>query len=416
MYVMQNPKGRVMDDHNFLLHLMAILLGARICGELAARLKAPSVIGELFAGVIMGPSLLGLVTPGDTIKALAEIGIILLLFEVGLETAISQLARSGRTALLVALVGVVAPFALGFLPSYYLFDLPLIPSLFIGGTLTATSIGITVRVLSDLKRQKSPEAQVVLGAAVLDDVIGVVLLAVLYDFVQGGTVDPLRVGRIMGFIAVFMLVAPFAAKLLSRTIQRVEKTSEIPGLIPSSIVALLLFSAWAAHGMGAPELLGGFTAGLALSRYFAMPFAASLGADAGFAHRVEEQTRPIVHLFSPIFFVMVGLSLNLREVDWSSSYVWLLSSTLLVAATAGKLGSGLLMRHLSPAARWAVGLSMVPRGEVGLIFAELGRTSGIFNQDTYAALLIVIALTTVAPPFLLRWFYNGPGRNLPAEA
>ena len=209
-----------------------------------------------------------------------------------------------------------------------------------------------------------------------------------------------------------MVTAPFAARVLSRTIQRVESTSVIPGLIPSMVVALLLFSAWTAHAMGAPELLGGFTAGLALSRYFFLPFAAALGADAGFAHRVEEQMRPLVHLFAPIFFVMVGLSLNLREVDWSSSYVWLLSGSLLVAATVGKLAAGLLMRNLAPGVRWAVGLSMVPRGEVGLIFAELGRTSGIFNQDTYAALLIVIALTTLLPPFLLRWFYCGPGRQL----
>ena len=406
-----------MHVHDFFLVLMMILLGSRILGELAGRLGAPPVIGELMAGVLMGPSLLGWIEPTDTLKLLAEIGIILLLFEVGLETDLVRLGRTGYRPILVAAVGFVLPFLLGFGLSYGLFRLPLLPSLFIGGTLTATSIGITVRVLADLRRQQAPEAQIVLGAAVLDDILGVILLAVLYEFATGGGVSVSNTGKVMLFIALFLVSAPLGARLLSGTIRRFDATSTIPGLLPTSIVAMLLFSAWVAHAVGAPQLLGGFTAGLALSRYFFLPFAAGLRADEGFAHKVEEQMRPIAHLFTPIFFVMVGLSLNLREVDWGSLRVWMLSGGLLLAAVAGKLAAGFLLAGESMPARWAIGMAMVPRGEVGLIFAELGRTSGILDQSLYASLLIVIALTTLLPPFLLRWFYTrGPGQGLPAPA
>jgi Kef-type K+ transport system membrane component KefB len=155
-----------MDTHNFLLDLMLILLAARVMAEVATRLKSPSVIGELLAGVVLGPSLLGWMTPDETLRLLAEIGIILLLFEVGLETDVRSLARTGGQSILVAVAGFILPFLFGFGIARGLLGLELLPSLFIGGTLTATSIGITVRVLADLKRQASTEGQVVLGAAV----------------------------------------------------------------------------------------------------------------------------------------------------------------------------------------------------------------------------------------------------------
>ncbi|MCE9614571.1 MAG: cation:proton antiporter [Lentisphaerae bacterium] len=404
-----------MHVHDFFLQLVVILLAARILGELAGRLRAPPVIGELLAGVLIGPSLFGLMEPTDIIKLLAEIGIILLLFEVGLETDIGRLVKTGWKPILVAATGFVLPFVLGYGTSRWLFGLPVLAALFIGGTLTATSIGITVRVLADLKRQQSNEAQVVLGAAVLDDVLGVILLAVLYEFAKSGGVSLVHTGKVMGCIGVFLVLAPVAAKTIAENIKRFDQASTLPGLLPTTIVSLLLFFAWVAHKVGAPQLLGGFAAGLALSRYFFLPFGAQLNRDPAFAQKIEHQMRPIVHLFTPIFFVMVGLSLNLREVDWGSLRVWGLAGTLLVAATAGKLVAGCLVRGESPAARWAIGLAMIPRGEVGLIFAELGKTTGIFDQSTYAALLIVIALTTLVPPFLLRWFYgSGPGRALPA--
>ena len=400
-----------MEVHNFFLTLLIILLTARVFAELATRLQSPSVIGELFAGVLLGPSLLGWIEPTEAIRLMAGIGIILLLFEVGLETDVKRLVRTGLESIVVALAGFILPFVFGFGLAYWLFELPLLGSLFIGGTLTATSIGITVRVLSDLKRQHSKEGQVVLGAAVLDDVMGVVLLALLYEFSISGGVSLVNTGKVLIFVAAFFVLAPAAAKLMSVVIKHFDASSEIPGLIPTTIVSLVLFFAWLAHAVGAPELLGGFAAGLALSRRFFLPLGVALHADEAFAERIETQMKPIVQLFTPIFFVMVGLSLNLREIDWSSPFIWLFSLSLLVAAVAGKLFGALLLKESWPV-RWMIGTAMIPRGEVGLIFAELGRESGILSNEVYAGMVIVIALTTLLPPFVMKWYYRRYGAQM----
>lgn len=400
-----------METHEFFLYLLIILLTARIFAELATRMMAPSVIGELFAGVVLGPSLLGWIEPLEAIRLMAEIGIILLLFEVGLGTDVKRLVGTGFKPLVVAVAGFVLPLVFGFTLGYWVFDLSLLVSLFIGGTLTATSIGITVRVLTDLKRQHSAEGQIVLGAAVLDDVLGVVLLALLYEFSTGGGVSLVNAGKVLAFIGTFFILAPMAAKIISLVIKRFEKVSRIPGLLPTTIVSLVFFFAWLAHVLGAPEMLGGFAAGLALSRRFFMPLGIALHTHERFARRIEAQMRPIVQLFTPIFFVYVGLSLNLREIDWGSAFIWQFSLTLLVAAVAGKV-VGVYLIRVSWAARWMIGLSMIPRGEVGLIFAELGRVSGIFSNEIYAGMIMVIAVSTLLPPFALQWFYNHYGDRL----
>jgi len=399
------------DTHTFFLYLLVILLTARIFAELAVRLNTPSVIGELLAGVVLGPSLFGWLEPTQVIKLMAEIGIILLLFEVGLETDIKRLARSGAKSALVAAVGFVLPLALGFVLSYWLFGLSLLVSLFVGGTLTATSIGITVRVLSDLKRQQSHEGQIVLGAAVLDDVLGVVLLALLYEFSTGGGISFANAGRVLMFVGAFFLLAPLAAKMMSLVVKRFDAVSGIPGLIPTTIVSLVLFFAWLANTIGAPELLGGFAAGLALSRRFFLPFGVAVRADKDFAGRIETQMQPIIQLFTPIFFVYVGLSLNFREIDWGSMFIWLFSLSLFAAALLGKLLGAFLIRESWPT-RWMVGMAMMPRGEVGLIFAELGRVSGILNNELYAGMVIVIAFTTLLPPFAMKWYFQRYGHHL----
>ncbi len=404
-----------METHEFFLFLLIILLTARIFAELATRLEAPAVIGELFAGVVLGPSLLGWIEPVEAIKLMAEIGIILLLFEVGLETDIKRLVSTGLKSVVVAFAGFVVPLLLGFALAYWVFGLSLLVSLFIGGTLTATSIGITVRVLSDLRRQHSPEGQIVLGAAVLDDVLGVILLALLYEFSTDGGVSLVNAGRVLLFVGAFFVLAPVAARLMSLVIKHFDEVSKIPGLLPTSIVSLVLFFAWLAHVLGAPELLGGFAAGLALSRRFFLPLGVALHADENFAHRIEDQMKPIVQLFTPIFFVFVGLSLNLREIDWGSPFIWGFSVSLLAAAIVGKLFGAFLIRE-SWLARWSIGMAMVPRGEVGLIFAELGRVSGIFSNEIYAGMVIVIALTTLVPPFVMKWFYGRFGDRMAAPA
>ncbi len=393
-----------MDTHIFFLQLLAILLMARLLAEVAVRLELPSVIGELLAGVILGPSLLGWLQPNEVLKLLAEIGIILLLFEVGLETDIRRLANSGQKSLVVAIGGFFVPFILGYWLSSSLFELPVLVSLFIGGTLTATSIGITVRVLADLGRQHSPEGQIVLGAAVLDDILGVVLLALLYEFSIGGGINLLNIGKVVLFIATFFVLAPLAAKLISVLIHRFDKVNHMPGLIPTTIVSLVLFFAWLAHVVGAPELLGGFAAGLALSRRFFLPFGVALSTDAAFSNRIDTQMKPIIQLFIPIFFVMVGVSLNLHQIDWSSSYIWVFSLLFFVLSIVGKFAGAFFIRE-STHMKSMIGLAMVPRGEVGIIFAELGRVSDIFSNEIYAAMIIVISLTTIVPPLLMKWLY-----------
>jgi len=393
-----------MQTHDFLFTLLIILVAARVFAELASRLQAPSVIGELFAGVLLGPSLLGWVEPFEAIKMMAEIGIILLLFEVGLGTDFKRLVSTGAKSFMVAIAGFILPLVLGFSLSYWVFDLSLLVSLFIGGTLTSTSIGITVRVLSDLRRQHAAEGQIVLGAAIFDDILGVVLLALLYEFSTGGGVSLVNTGKVLMFVLAFFVLAPIAAKIMSVAIKRFDTESEISGLIPTSIVSMVLFFGWLAHSLGAPELIGGFAAGLALSRRFFLPLGIALSVDDEFSERVESKMKPIVQLFTPIFFVYVGVSLNLHEIAWGSSFIWIFSLSLLLAAIIGKLLGAFLIKEAWPI-RWVVGLAMIPRGEVGLVFAELGRASGIFNNEVYAAMVIVIALTTLLPPFILKWFY-----------
>ena len=393
-----------MDTHTFLFQLLLILIISRLLAELAVRFQAPSVLGELAAGVLLGPSILGWIEPTETIQLLAEVGIILLLFKVGIETDIRRLINAGRQSFIVALGGFLMPLAAGFALGYWVFSLPGLVSLFVGGTLTATSIGITVRVLSDLNRQHEKEGEIVLGAAVLDDVMGVVLLAILYEFSVSGGVSAMNISKVLIFIMLFFILAPVAAKFISLLIRRFDDYSDTPGLIPIMIISLVLFFAWLAHVVGAPELLGGFAAGLALSRRFFLPFGVALHNDRKFAGRIEVQMNPIVYIFSPIFFVTVGLSLSLRDIDWSSPFIWTFALSFFLVAVAAKFAGAMLIQA-NYLQRFAIGLAMVPRGEVGLIFAELGRSTGIFGVEVYAGMVIVIALTTLLSPFALKWFY-----------
>ena len=395
-----------MEAAQLFIQLAAILITARVAAELAVRLGAPSVIGELAAGIILGPSLLGWLEPTEIIRLLAEVGIILLLFEVGLETDLGRLAKSGGRSVTVAIGGFVIPFLLGFGASRYGFGHDLLLAMFIGGTLTATSIGVTVRILRDLDRQNSREGQIVLGAAVLDDILGVLLLAVLYDFSLTGDLSALNLGKLALFIGVFFLIAPPLAKLLSYVIGHYHQLTQIPGLVATSVVSLVLVFGWLAHVVGAPELIGGFAAGLALSRRFFLPFGAALARDHRFADEIERDMKPIVQLFTPIFFVTVGLSLDLREVDWTSAFIWVFSLSVGFVAIAGKVAGGYLLVREHWLMRSAVGMAMVPRGEVGLIFAELGRAAGILDGQTYAAVVLVVAYTTLFSPFWIKLFYR----------
>ena len=402
-----------MELHQFFLSLALVLITARLFSELAGRHGIPSVIGELLAGVLLGPSLLGWISPDATMKLLAEIGIILLLFEVGMDTDLFRMAKSGIKPLVVAVVGFVLPFVMGYAVCRWGFELSNLVALFIGGTLTATSIGITVRVLEDIGRRHTDEAQIVVGAAVLDDILGVLALAFLYQFALKGEVSGPVVGKVALFIALFMLLSPFVVKLAGGLIDHYDQRAATPGLLITLALALILLFSWLAHVVGAPMILGGFAAGIALSQHFRFDLMHRLGLPAldrwfapspKLARRLEEQMRPLIHTFAPLFFVMVGVSLNLNAVNWGSARVWQLGGALIVVAILGKLAAGFFIRE-SRFRQMAIGLAMIPRGEVGLIFAQLGLHQGILNAETYAALLIVIALTTILPPFLLKAFY-----------
>ncbi|MGD8421927.1 MAG: cation:proton antiporter [Gammaproteobacteria bacterium] len=400
-----------MTTTTVILQVATILIAARVFGELAVYLGSPAVIGEIVAGVILGPSLMGYIEPEGLIQVLAEIGIILLLFQVGLETDIGELARSGSRSTAVALTGFVLPFVACFVLSRYIFELDLLVSLMVAGTMTATSIGITMRTLTDLGRAQSREGRIVLGAAVLDDILGVLLLAIIYDFISSGSFALAATWRILLFMLVFFLVAPAVAKSISYVIRNRELQSEIPGLVPTTIVSMVLFLAWLSHELGIPELLGGFATGLALSRRFFLPFGVALKAEPEFSNRVQEQMKPIIQLFTPIFFVSVGLSLDLSSLHWGSAFFWIFSISLAAVAIVTKIAGALLLRE-SLARRVLIGMSMVPRGEVGLVFAELGRQSEIFSAQVFATVVIVIAYTTLFTPLWLRHFYRRFGHLL----
>ena len=400
-----------MDSSTVILHIAIILILARILGEAVAYFNIPSVIGELVAGILLGPTVLGLIEPTGLIQILAEIGVILLLFQIGLETDIGNLKNAGRKSVTVALGGFILPFILCYSVSFYWFELEMLTSLMIGGTMTATSIGITMRILNDLGKSNSKEGQIILGAAVLDDILGVLLLAILFDFSHNQQVDFAGAARIFLFMMIFFLVAPTLAKAISYLISRSESSSMIPGIIPTSIVSLVLFLAWLSHALGIPELLGGFATGLALSRRFFIPFGIALRANQDFSKHVNQQMQPIIQLFTPIFFVSVGLSLDLSAVNWDSPFFWYFSLSLTAIAVVSKFGGAFLIKG-KMANKIVIGMSMVPRGEVGLVFAELGRVSGVFNNEIYATTIIVIAYTTLFTPFWLRLFYKRYGKYI----
>ncbi len=400
-----------MDTSNVLLDIALVLIIARVLGELAVHIRMPSVIGELCAGILLGPTLLGIVEPEGMIQILAEIGIILLLFQIGLETDLGDLVESGGKSVVVALLGFIFPFLLCFSLSYYWFDLSVLASMLVGGTMTATSIGITMRCLADLGRAKSKEGQIVLGAAVLDDILGVLLLALLFDFATNGDIDLASASRVLLFMVVFFMLAPTLAKSISYVIRRSESISLIAGMVPTSIVSLVLFLAWLSHAIGVPELLGGFATGLALSRRFFIPFGVALRADPDFSNHIQDQMKPIIHLFTPMFFVYVGLTLDLSSIHWGSKFFWLFSISLTVLAVLSKIGGAMFIRE-KLSRKIAIGMAMVPRGEVGLIFAEIGRSSGAFNNEIYATMIMVIAYTTLFAPFWLRLYYQRYGSYL----
>lgn len=390
-----------MEIHLIFLYLAILLFFARLTGDIFAKLGIPSVLGEIFVGIMLGQSVFGIIPLSDVIKLLAELGIILLLFHIGLEADIKQLKEAGFAAATVAVTGALAPMVTGFIVSCYLFNFPVITSFFIGGTLTATSIGITVRVLEDIGKIKERFAQIVLGAAVLDDIFGVVVLAALYEFSKKQEININATLLLVLYIGTFFLFAPIIGKIFAYFVSSLSKKLNTLDFVPPVVVAIILLFAFAAHEIGSPEILGAFTAGIAFSRRFTIPFAAAFQADKAIIHKIEESLNPLVWLFTPVFFVYVGLQLNLKAIDFTSVNFWLLSVVLFVIAILTKLVAGFFIKGTLKE-KLSVGFSMLPRGEVGLIFAEFGRLSGIYDNTLYAVIIFVVALTTLLAPLVLK--------------
>lgn len=390
-----------MELHAIFLYLAVILFTARLIGDTFAKLGIPAVLGEILVGVILGKSALGLIEPNEVFRLLAEIGVILLLFHIGLEADINQLKKVGFSAFAVAFVGAFTPMLLGTLLAYYMLDLPLTVSLFLGGTLTATSIGITVRVLDDLGKMKERFAQIVLGAAVLDDIFGVIVLAALYEFSKEGVVHFDALTMLVLYIATFFVLSPILAQIMARFIQLLSRRLGTEDFIPPTVLALVFFFAYLAHEVGSPEILGAFTAGIALSRRFALPFAVFLRTDERMAHKIEHTIMPLMWVLTPMFFVYVGLQLNLKAIDFTSAKFWELSLLILLVAIVGKVFAGFVVKG-SLKERLLIGFSMLPRGEVGLIFAEFGRQAKLYDDTLYAVVIFVVAITTLTAPIVLK--------------
>jgi Kef-type K+ transport system membrane component KefB len=383
------------------LVLAAMLVAAKLLGELAERFGQPAVLGELIAGVLLGGSVLGVVptegSAAEVVHVLAELGVLLLLFEIGLETDLREMFRVGTASISVAAVGVALPFALGF--AYWAFvphaasggitDLTT-TAIFVGATLTATSVGITARVLSDLGRMNSEEAKIIIGAAVIDDVLGLVILSVVSGIAAGTSLGPLGILRIfavaVGFLAVALVVGRYAAPRLFDIVVRMRVRYVL--LVFAFAFALCLSAAAAL--VGSALIIGAFAAGIILS-----------GTNQ--FDTIEREIRPVASIFTPIFFVSVGSSVNLGLLDptrTGAAGILGVAAALTVLAILGKLAAG----WAAPWARFrrlVVGVGMVPRGEVGLIFADIGRRAGILNEAVFGAILLMVMATTfVAPPGL----------------
>jgi Kef-type K+ transport system membrane component KefB len=374
-----------------LFALVVVWVAAKLGGEATQRLGQTALVGELLAGFLIGPSALAVVTPSAFLDGLAAIGVVILLFEIGLESDLDRLLRSGLQSLVVALVGVVSPFLLGFALARW-WGLSPLGSVFIGAALTATSVGVTARVVSELKKADDPTAQVVLGAAVVDDVLGLVTLSVVSGLARTGRVSPwsvvtLLVGAVSfltAAIAIGVRLAPFFVRWVDR--MQVRGSLIVWSVLFCTVLAVL------AERSGLAALVGAFAAGLVLAK-----------TERG--THIVERIKPVADLFVPIFFVTIGMHVQLAHLDPLSPRGTLVFAVLLtLVAVASKLVAGLGV-YLPDVRRLPVGVGMVPRGEVGLIFAAIGLTDNVISAELYAAVVLMIILTTVVGPAWLRRLY-----------
>ena len=423
-----------------LLWLALILLAARLFAPLAQKVGFPAVLGELLLGVVLGNlGLLGFhyfdtIARDPIIIFMAELGVIILLLQIGLETRLGDLVSVGVRASAVGSVGIVIPFVLGaFIAGpLVLPGMEFNAYLFLGATLAATSVGITGRVFRDLGKLKMPEAQIVLGAAVIDDVLGLVILAVVSSLVEAGTVSVFEVTMIIakaviflgGSIALGRAVAPH----LLRWVSRLDNSHS---MLFSLVLVVGLFMAWLAHAVGLAPIIGAFAAGLLFEPVFLKEFEtpklvqdiepllpAAVDAEKmqkiravlarHTSHQHEHMLEPIGYFFVPVFFVLTGMQVDLTAL--ADPKVAAVALGITVAAVVGKLAAGFVAgKGMNP---WLVGWGMVPRGEVGLIFAMVGKKLGVMSEAMFSVIVIMVILTTLlTPPILTVLLRRQAARN-----
>jgi Kef-type K+ transport system membrane component KefB len=395
-----------------LFGLALLVLGAKVGGTIAQRWGQPAVLGELLVGIAAGnflPALFGergiaFVRDDSTLHVLAEIGVLILLFDVGLEADLRALVRVGPSATLVAVIGVITPFIFGWGTARWLQpEAHFLVHVFVGATLTATSVGITARVLKDLSSLQSAEGQIILGAAILDDILGLVILAVVSALVTSAAAGGAALSEVAftGIIlkAVIFLGATIGiGHYLSGPLMRLAARLSPPDLVLVAGLAACFALAFVADRIGLAGIVGAFAAGLLLD-----PYGKGVRTSAE-SVTLQELMAPMSSVFVPLFFVLMGIQVDLRSLITVEAVTF--GGVLVLVAVAGKLASaaGIVGRGIN---RLAVGIGMVPRGEVGLIFAGIGTAltldeRPLLPQATFSALVLMVVVTTLIAPIGLR--------------
>jgi len=402
-------------DPGVLIGVAVMLVVAKLGGEFFERLRQPGVLGELFGGIILGNLVIfgfrgaESLKTSETIAALAELGVIILLFEVGLESDLKEMIEVGWSSLLVAVLGVIAPFFLGWAVSaYFIPDEPQLVHIFIGATLCATSVGITARVFKDLGKLSTREARIILGAAVIDDVLGLLVLAVVAGAIKaagtGGALSIFEIGWIalksLAFLIGSIVIGLFLVPRVLRGAGRLESR----GVLLTLAISFCFLLAWAAAKVGLAPIVGAFAAGLILDEVHYKPRGGRQERD------LADLLQPVSTVFVPIFFVLMGLKVDLRLFARVEILGFALALTL--AAILGKqvCALGVVERGIN---RLAVGLGMIPRGEVGLIFAGIGATlmlpsatgvgQPVISSAVFGGVVIMVIITTLITPLALKW-------------
>jgi len=404
------------------LALAVILAAAKLGGDVAQRIGQPAVLGELVIGVLVGNlSLLGVdwfqfITANATIGVLAQLGAVILLFEVGLESTVRDMMKVGMRSLMVALLGVVAPWALGWwVGALMLPEQSVYVHAFLGAALTATSIGITARVLKDLGHAQSPEARIILGAAVIDDVLGLVVLAAVAAVIaaadSGAALSYGAIAFVLGKALLFLFGALWLGVLLSPKLFSLASKLRGSGVLLATALVFCFTLAWLASVIGLAPIVGAYAAGLILEDLHYRDFAKE-------ERHLEDLVRPISSFLVPVFFVLMGMRVDLSA--FVRPEILGLAAALTVAGVIGKQACAL--GGLGSKLDWlSIGIGMIPRGEVGLIFASIGLTlvvhgEHIIDAATYSAVVMMVILTTLVTPPALKWSLGRRAKKKPQTA